>query len=165
MTGPAVHARRKETDRDVLVEGAALSTDYLNHYGEALMLIEMAVMDLTIIEDLRAWRPKTYREHFAISSLRCAPGALQAYGHLGRTETGAFESLCSAMNRLVDTVLLVLNEATTPGDAAMVVDVAAAAFRSLLARATAFINSGGSLASAQFDGRELQDAVDQLMDV
>ncbi|MGL4974111.1 MAG: hypothetical protein ACRC56_02365 [Bosea sp. (in: a-proteobacteria)] len=159
----AVHALLRETERDVLVASGVLSTDYLNHYGEALMLIEMAVMDLSVIEDLRAWRPKSYREHFATSSLRCAPGALQAYGQLDRTQIGAFESLCSAMNRLVDTVLLVLNEATTPGDAAMVVDVAAAAFRSLLARATAFINSGGALASAQFDGAELQSAVDQLM--
>lgn len=147
----------------MLVAGAVLSTDYLNHYGEALMLVEMAAIDLSVIGDLRAWRPKTYRDHFATSGLRCAPGALQAYEGLGRTEMGAFESLCSAMNRLVDTVLLVLNEATTPGDAAMVVEVAVAAFRSLLARATAFINSGGSLASAHFDGRELQHAVDRLM--
>jgi hypothetical protein len=165
MAGPIVHAQRKETERDVLVARAELSTDYLNHYGEALMLIEMAVMDLSAIEDLRAWRPQTYRQHFSTSALRCAPGALLAYEQLGRTEMGAFESLCSAMNRLVDTVLLVLTEATTPGDAAMVVDVAAAAFRSLLARATAFINSGGTLASAQFDGRALQQAVDLLMDM
>lgn len=154
---------QKTVERDELVAGAVLSTDYLNRYGEALMLIEMAVMDASVIEDLRAWKPVTYREHFTGSELRCAEGALHAFDMLSKTQSAAFDNLCGAMNRLVDTVIIVLTEIGTESDAMVVVEVAATAFRNLLARATAFINSGGNTASAHFDGDALQDTVDQLM--
>src|SRR5687768_3075942 len=36
---------------------AGLSNDYLNHYSEALMLIEMAADDPAIGADLAEWRP------------------------------------------------------------------------------------------------------------
>jgi hypothetical protein len=152
-----------EVERDEFVAGAVLSTDYLNRYGEALMLIEMAVMDPSVIEDLRQWKPVSYREHFTGSELRCAAGALYAYSQLSQTQGAAFDNLCAAMNRLVDTVIIVLTEIGTESDAMMVVEVAATAFHSLLARATAFINSGGETAKAHFDSDALQDAVDQLM--
>ena len=44
-----------------------LSTDYLNHFTEAIMLLEMAGELPECLDDLRAWRPKTYTEHFATS--------------------------------------------------------------------------------------------------
>ena len=55
-----------------------LSTDFLNRYSEALMLIEMVAMDETILADLQAWQSVGYREHFAASALRCAGSALAA---------------------------------------------------------------------------------------
>jgi hypothetical protein len=157
------HIHHDEVERDEFVAGAVLSTDYLNRYGEALMLIEMAVMDASVIEDLRNWKPVSYREHFTGSELRCAVGALHAYEQLSKTQGAAFDNLCGAMNRLVDTVIIVLTEIGTESDAMMVVEVAATAFHNLLTRATAFINSGGVTATAHFDGDALQDAVDQLM--
>jgi hypothetical protein len=151
-------------ERDHFVDGAVLSTDYLNRYGEALMLIEMASMDPSVVDDLRQWKPLSYREHFTGSSLRCAAGALHAHDQLSPTQALAFDSLCSAMNRLIETVIIVITEIGTEADAMAVVEVATTAFHNLLARATAFINSGGSTASAQFDNDALQDVVDQLMD-
>lgn len=149
--------------RDGLVAGATLSTDYLNRYGEALMLIEMAPMDPSVVDDLRSWKPVSYHDHFSHSALRCADGALAAFASLSRTQAGAFESLCGAMNRLIETVVIVLGEMGTQSDAMMVIEVATLAFRNLLARATAFINSGGDTATAEYDGGELQNVVDQLM--
>ena len=88
------------------VPHAGLSTDYLNHFGEALMLIEMTCSDPDMIGELCAWQPTTYREHFSASHLRCAPAALVAYDGLDDTARRAFEALCNAMTRLVDTVIL-----------------------------------------------------------
>src|SRR5581483_5149032 len=45
-----------------------LSTDYLNHFMEAVMVLEMVASMPECINDLRGWRPKTYAEHFAGSS-------------------------------------------------------------------------------------------------
>ena len=42
-----------------------LSTDYLNHFTEVLMALEMMAGIPECAGDLRAWRPKSYAEHFA----------------------------------------------------------------------------------------------------
>ena len=44
-----------------------LSTDYLNHFTEAIMLLEMLPAMPECLDDFLAWRPKTIREHFAAS--------------------------------------------------------------------------------------------------
>lgn len=140
-----------------------LSTDYLNHFGEALMLIEMACSDPDMIRELCTWRPTSYREHFGTSDLRCAPAALAAYDSLDDTARRAFETLCSAMNRLVETVILTLRDIDDPAASQPVVDVAAVAFHVLLGRATAFINSGGDMQTAAYDKIELQVAIDRII--
>jgi hypothetical protein len=148
---------------DTHVEAKALSTDYLNRFSEALMLIEMISHDSEVIEELAAWVPATYRDHFTGSQLRCAPHALKAYDALDPMSRRAFETLCTAMNKLVATVVITVREIDDPTAALPVVEVAAAAFRNLLGRATAFISSGGDMAHAAYDKVELQDVIDQLM--
>ncbi len=157
----ALQAIRAE--RDELLETGQLSTDYLNRYNEALMLLEMAAMDPSIVEDLSAWRPLGYVAHFEQSGLRCGPGAIAAYGALAPISRQAFEHLCAGMDRLVMSVVNALAALKDPGDAIFVVDIAVGSFKSLLTRATAFINTGGDLASAAFDESELQATVDQLI--
>jgi hypothetical protein len=148
---------------DRFVEAAALSTDYLNHFAEALMLMEMAGEDPSLVHELASWTPTTYIAHFDASGLRCADVALVAYHELDAASRGAFEALCSAMDRLVSTVVLTLHEIKDPADALPIVMIAAAAFRNLLARATGFINSGGDMACAAYDAVELQDVIDRIM--
>ncbi|MGL4728536.1 MAG: hypothetical protein ACRCWO_07250 [Bosea sp. (in: a-proteobacteria)] len=157
----ALHA--VQVVRDELLETGHLSTDYLNRYNEALMLIEMASMDPTIVEDLAAWRPLGYVAHFENAGLRCGPGAIAAYQCLTPLSRQAFEHLCSGMDRLVMSVVNALNALKAPEDAVFVVDIAVSSFKSLLSRATAFINTGGDLASVAFDESELQSTVDQLI--
>lgn len=150
-------------DRDDHVEARALSTDYLNRYGEALMLIEMSLFDPAVCADLEAWTPVGYAAHFEQSQLRCAPHALAAYRALDPLSRGAFEALCMAMNRLVETAVLTLREAPDPAASGPVIEIAATAFRNMLSRATAFINSGGDMAEAAYDTRELQSVIDELI--
>ncbi len=156
-------ADEEPVSTEVQTPPAALSTDYLNRFGEALMLIEMASSDPDMIAELCSWRPVGYCEHFRTSELRCAPGALAAYDALDDTSRRAFESLCSAMSRLVETVILTLRDIDDPSASQPVIDVAAAAFHNLLGRAAAFINSGGDMHAAAYDKLALQVAIDRII--
>ena len=56
--------------RSALVEpsssSGSLSNDYLNHYVEVLMLIEMAPYDPSLSADLINWWPISYLDWFSI---------------------------------------------------------------------------------------------------
>lgn len=136
-----------------------LSTDYLNRYGEALMLIEMAAMDPGVVDDLRAWRPVGYREHFRLSQLRSAPKALAAYEALDPGPRHAFEDVCQAMDRLVETVTERLDDGD---DIPTEVEAASTSLRGLISRATQFINANGRIDIAEFQARRLQDDIDRM---
>lgn len=140
-----------------------LSTDYLNRFGEALMLLEMVPVDEEMLGDLRDWRFVGYREHFQASPLRCAPSALLAYDRLAPARRLAFENLCRAMERLIHTVTAVLAERPGTGEAPIVVDVAGDALRNLMARATHFINANGDVDIAALEGSARQAEIDLLM--
>ena len=139
-----------------------LSTDYLNCYGEALMLLEMIPIDPSIIDDLTAWRATGYREHFEASQLRCSASALAAYEGLDPAFRRGFEALCVSMNRLISTVTALLAELPPEQDATPIVDVASEALRKLIGRATQFINANGALDIAAAGGRDLQVEIDAL---
>lgn len=139
-----------------------LSTDYLNRYGEALMLIEMVQLDGAILDELKAWRPVDYREHFCTSQLRLAAGALSAYGALAPDQRQAFEELCQTMNRLIATVTTLVGDDRSKADVPSVVEVASIALRNLISRATQFINANGRVDIAEFQARRLQDDIDTM---
>jgi hypothetical protein len=163
MTVPAMRAPAVAADERPGPTGTPLlSTDYLNRYGEALMLIEMAPMDGAVVEELRAWRAVGYREHFLASSLRCAADALAAYDRLDAGQREAFEDLCKAMSRLIATVTALLGDKDRSVDIAALVEVASASLRSLISRGTQFINANGAVDIAEFHTRSLQDEIDAL---
>lgn len=143
-----------------------LSTDYLNRYGEALMLLEMAPMDPDIVADLQAWRAIGYRAHFEASNLRCTSSALAAYDGLADDHRQAFEALCLAMNRLIATVTAVLvdrlGNQQNNHDVIVIVDVASEALRALIGRATQFINANGLVDLGAIENTSLQDDIDAL---
>ncbi|KFC73372.1 hypothetical protein FG93_01740 [Bosea sp. LC85] len=163
MTAPAMRALAVDADERLGPTGKPpLSTDYLNRYGEALMLIEMVPMDRGIIEELRTWRAVGYREHFQTSRLRCAPEALAAYDQLDACQVEAFEQLCRTMSQVIATATGLLGELDEGEDVAAVVEVAAGALRSLIGHTTLFINVNGQIDTDHFDVRSLQDNIDAL---
>jgi len=146
--------------------GAAegLSNDYLNHFSEALMLIELAADDPPIGDDLAAWRPLGYREHFAASGLRRAAAAIRAYDALAPERRAAFEDLTGAMDRLIGVAVAALKPPCGAEDAALVAEVTAPALRRLIARAALFLNSGGRDFADEGEVEEAQAAIDPLID-
>lgn len=143
-----------------------LSTDYLNRYAEALMLLEMAPMDPDIVADLEGWQAVGYRAHFERSELRCTPSALAAYDGLAEDRKRAFERLCNSMNRLITTATALLvenrNQSGEGRDVGVIVEVASEALRVLIAQATQFINSNGRVELTELEKTIDQDAIDAL---
>lgn len=162
MTVPRDDSAAMAADELLAAEKPHLSTDYLNRFGEALMLIEMTLMDPDVIAELRAWRPVGYREHFRVSQLRGAPIALAAYDALDPDRRRAFEDVCEAMNRLIVTVTALLDDDEQSGDIPAVIDVASSSLRNLINRATQFINANGRIDMTEFAPRALQDDIDAM---
>jgi hypothetical protein len=61
-------------------ESTLLASDYLNHFHELVMLLEAISSEPEgFADDLLAWRPLTYEEHFAQSGFRDKSLAIAAY--------------------------------------------------------------------------------------
>lgn len=56
-----------------------LSTDYLNHYNELVMMLEMVADMPDMLEEAESWEPKTYQEHFKDSVFQHKDLAVMAY--------------------------------------------------------------------------------------
>jgi len=144
------------------VEG--LSNDYLNHFSEPLMLIELAALDSAVISDLNEWRPVDYPRYFQNSQLRRAPEARAAYWRLEPGRRAAFEQLVCAMDQLVATAIRALRPPCEPEDAALVAAVTAPAMRRLIGQASAFLNSGGRDLPDSSEVEEAQSVIDRLLE-
>ncbi|WP_327528584.1 hypothetical protein [Bosea sp. (in: a-proteobacteria)] len=140
-----------------------LSTDFLNRYSEALMLIEMAADDDEAIQDLQAWRSVTYRQHFEASPLRCAASALAAYDRVLPSRRMGFEELCRTMARLVATATALLAERPDGLESRTIAEVAGEALRRQIGRATQFVNANGKVDISAVENRALQDEIDALL--
>lgn len=58
-----------------------LSTDYLNHYNELVMMLEMVGDMPDMLAEVEAWAPKSYQEHFRDSAFKHKDLAIWAYEH------------------------------------------------------------------------------------
>lgn len=56
-----------------------LATDYLNHFNEVIMLLDMIVDMPDLIEELCLWHPKDYITHFKDSGLSDQDLIIEAY--------------------------------------------------------------------------------------
>ena len=86
-----------------------LSTDYLNHFTEVLMALEMVADVPECLDDVRAWRPKTYTEHFAASRFTHRDNVIRLYQAADPDLRKQVDKVSDTLNRLLvkarDTVL------------------------------------------------------------
>lgn len=78
-----------------------LATDYLNHFNEIIMLLEMVPSMPECFEDAAAWRPKSYADHFRDSCFSDAELAILAYENAPRNYRQAFDATIEQMDRLL----------------------------------------------------------------
>ena len=72
-----------------------LATDYLNHYNEVAMLIDMLESMPEVAEDILEWRPITYAEHFHVTGFRAKELAVQAYQQCAPMIRERFDEACA----------------------------------------------------------------------
>lgn len=117
-----------------------LATDYLNHFNEAIMLLELYSSSPECIDDILAWKPKTYREHFAGSTFKGSQVALAAYDAADPRARRDLESLSDMMSVVLQATCAAMRS-DMPGDAAKALaESVVSGLKPLVARAGAVIN-------------------------
>jgi hypothetical protein len=117
-----------------------LATDYLNHFNEAIMLLEMLSSCPDCLDDFLAWQPMSYREHFAASRFRGRDMAIAAYDAADPYLRDCLDSLAGTMTAVLEATRATLRAEMPPEAAGVLADRAAAWLRPLVARAGAVIN-------------------------
>jgi hypothetical protein len=140
-----------------------LSNDYLNHYNEPLMLIEMAGQDPAFIDDLASWQPVSYLAYFQASPLRRASSAINAYLNLTYEQRCAFEAITDIMDRLILAAIASFRQDEGAQSASFTSDITIPTLRCLISEANEFINTKGTLTTESVEIEAAQDAIDKLM--
>jgi hypothetical protein len=108
-----------------------LATDYLNHFNEVVMLIEMIPDMPDCLEDVCAWQPKSYQQHFADSGLSESDLAIEAYDNAPRVIRDQMETLIGQANQLVAVSAKRIETSLEIGDESRLAVVAVRAARDL----------------------------------
>ena len=108
-----------------------LATDYLNHFNEIAMLIQLLPDMPEAIDDVMAWKPKCYKEHFRDSTFSDRELAVRAYDCVPSAYLLAFEDSVAAVNTLISKSIPRLVHALKFGDRTFVGEAAASLSRQI----------------------------------
>ena len=97
-------------------EQTLLATDYLNHFNEIVMLLEMIPDFQEGLDEAKEWAPRTYSEHFADSSFSDKDLAVEAYQHVPARYREPFERTIGQINQLIALTISRLETAIEVGD-------------------------------------------------
>ena len=82
-------------------ETTLLATDYLNHFNEIVMLLEMVPDMPDMLEEVKAWQPKSYTDHFKDSTIADKDLAIEAYDHVPGIYREPFEQTIEQINLMI----------------------------------------------------------------
>src|SRR3954452_9257998 len=77
------------------------ATEYLNHFNEALMLLELLAETPECLAEFFAWGPKRYDEHFAASKSKHRHVVLAAYAGADPELRRRLDTLADCMNEIL----------------------------------------------------------------
>jgi hypothetical protein len=117
-----------------------LATDYLNHFNEAIMLLEMVPDMPECTEDFLGWQPLSYREHFMASNFRARELAIEAYDSADEGIRAEFDNITSAMTSILTAVGAAMREARQDKTRATLAEQATGWVKPLVALAGGIIN-------------------------
>src|SRR2546427_7965744 len=102
QTGPNEEARAARLRAANINSRTGLATDYLNHFNEAIMLLEMIPDMPECAEDFLTWSPLSYAEHFWASNFKARDLAIEAY-ELSDAKV-EFDNLTASMTSILTAV-------------------------------------------------------------
>ncbi len=133
---------------------SGLATDYLNHFNEVVMLLEMLGDMPEMAEDILAWSPCGYAEHFERTCYAGAETVIAAYAAAPRALRAHFETLIAAL----DEALAEAQALVRAGDVAAAAAMAGDQIEPLLAAARACVNG-------RIEGEDVDDRAAAQADV
>jgi hypothetical protein len=119
-----------------------LATDYLNHFNEAIMLLEMIPDMPECAEDFLGWHPLSYREHFTASNFKARDLAIEAYNSADAAIRTEFDNITSAMTSILTAVSAAMREVQQDTTRATLAEQATGWVKPLVALAGGIINGG-----------------------
>jgi hypothetical protein len=119
-----------------------LATDYLNHFNEAIMLLDMIPDMPECTEDFLAWQPLSYREHFIASNFKARELAIEAYDCADAIIRAEFDNITSTMTSILTAVGAAMREVHQDKSCAALAEQATGWVKPLVALAGGIINGG-----------------------
>ena len=137
-----------------------LATDYMNHFNEAIMLLEMIPAMPECTDDFLMWEPVTYPEHFLQSNFKGRELAIAAYEAADPDVRRRFDKLCDSMT----SILIEIRKAMIDTDQAEIrirlAEQATGWLKPLVAQAGGIINGTGEV---RVEDGEPQSGADLIM--
>ncbi len=124
-------------------EDTLLATDYLNHFNEVIMLLELVPDMPECLDDVKEWQPKTYAEHFADSTFSDKKLAVLAYENAPSECREPFDQTTLEINEKVKQGIVEIETVQQGGIDEQIRDTVTSVTRSiqlLMDRSSAIIN-------------------------
>ena len=110
---PALRERAMGTNVN---EQTLLATDYLNHFNEVVMTLEMLADMPELLDEAKEWAPKSYKDHFRDSTIADRELAIEAYDHAPPKFKEPFDKNIEKINHLMSTSIERLESDIQSGD-------------------------------------------------
>ena len=138
-----------------------LATDYLNHFNEVVMLMEMLPDMPDCAEDILEWAPADYPSHFANSTFKDKDLAVQAYEAAPREVRAHLETLICQLDSEILGAQGTLRDQPTPNDLAAIAHLATHEIKPLISAASGAIH-GQTVDEPAYDDDTAQAQIDAL---
>ena len=150
QTRPDEEARAAELRAANINPRTGLATDYLNHFNEAIMLLEMIPDMPECAEEFLEWHPLSYREHFAASNFKARELAIEAYDSADPQIRAEFDNITGAMTSILTAVGAAMREASQDKTRATLAEQATGWVKPLVMLAGGIINGRGAEADVDY---------------
>lgn len=148
---------RKLVENTTINSETLLSTDYLNHFNELVMMLDLIPDMPEMLDETKEWRPKTYADHFRDSSFTHKDLAIAAYEQVLEEDRKALEMTVERMNQTVEETFAALDGAVAVQDAdgtRVICTTASTALQSMIDRCSGIINGVEGAAANAFAAME-----------
>jgi hypothetical protein len=149
VSGPDAQARIAALRAANINPRTGLATDYLNHFNEAVMLLEMVPDMPECAEDFLGWRPLSYAEHFTASNFKARDLAIAAYESADARLRAEFDNITGAMTSILTAVSEAMRQAQQDKTRARLAEQATGWVKPLVMQAGGIIN-GATEADVEF---------------
>src|SRR5688500_11504619 len=137
-----------------------LATDYLNHFNEAIMLLEMIPDMPDCADDFLVWEPLSYPEHLRHSNFKGRNLAIAAFDAADPDIRARFDGLCDTLTSILTAIRDAMNEATQASTRVRLAEQATGWLKPLVTQAGGVINGASE---SQAEEAQPQSDADLIM--